>query len=114
MISDIAHRRHLDVVPLVQDAEQVAADGPKPIKPTFVVIKSSAFWPIRVPVCFPNRLPVVADRGISAVSKFLDDRGLVGVMRFFRSNRRRTEQAGPGINFLNTSYPTTCCTSIIL
>ena len=110
MISDIAHRRHLDVVPLVQDAEQVAADAPKPIKPTFVVIKSAFLGPFGSRYVFRTDCPVVADRGISAVSKFLDDRGLVGVMRFFRSNRRRTEQAGPGINFLSTSYPTTCCT----
>ena len=26
-------------------------------------------------------------------------------MRFFRSNRRRTEQAGPGINFLKYKLP---------
>jgi len=39
---------------------------------------------------------VAVAEGISAVSKFLDDRGLVGVIRFFRSNRRRTEQAAPG------------------
>ena len=79
VISDIAHRRHLDVVPLVQDAEQVAADAAKPIKPTFVVIKSSAFLgPFGSRYVFRTDCPVVADRGISAVSKFLDDRGLVG------------------------------------
>ncbi len=39
--------------------------------------------------------PVIADQEISAVSKFLDDRGLVGVMRLFRSNRRGTKRLDP-------------------
>jgi hypothetical protein len=46
--------------------------------------------------------------------KFLDDRGFVGAIRFFRSNRHRTEQAGPASTFSNTNYPTTWCTSILL
>src|SRR5262245_46435569 len=68
---------------------------PKPIKPTFVVISSSTF---SFPVLgsskfFRTDCRVVADGGVSAVSKFKDDRGLVGIIRLLRSTRRRTERA---------------------
>ena len=44
--------RYLDIVPLVQDAEQVAADAVEAIKKS-VVIKSSAFSrPVGIPVSF--------------------------------------------------------------
>src|SRR5262245_25078553 len=72
VISDIAHRRYLDILSLVQDAEQVAADATEAHQThlsSHCVLYS--FFSVLGSSKFRTDCRVVADGGISAVSKMI-------------------------------------------
>jgi hypothetical protein len=54
---------------------------------------------------FSEPTPGRSRSGISAVSKFLDDRGFVGVMRFSGQTGAPDRAGGPGSNFLKYKLP---------